>query len=332
MEKSIDININFKELLKDFRNVCNEISKENEEEIILSETKTNYKYLREEIDSIIKTINLAKDKQKSKKELKSLLFFYDFFLLNQIAHYLIIHKEVVSKERKILWNHKQTNKEFFREPSIIYLMYKANQINFTLSIRELLESGFDTQANILARSKVEYTDICLLLLCNEDFSTNFCRIPENGYGSNQKRKLYEKYMKPSKVKVHLNEVFEKMGIDKELREILERKKSGYYYDWLSEFSHGELETSCFAIMPFNNSDDPEFNLFGGYSIVSKYTMIDFLFWNTMSLFHELNALDKFHNFAPNGNEEDIDDYKSFKYQFNIFKKIYFKYYFKYRSE
>lgn len=313
-------------LLKELKNNCEEHDKLIE--LKIDEEMSNYEYLIHEFElqkKFQRRLKISKTR-KIKNKLKRELFFLD--ILANITHNLFFtFQESMNNDLEII---EKNFGKGYRSPDVILLFLFSNLYNSLNCIRDSVINGTDYQANVLARTYLEISDITTAFLGNEDFRKSYCKIYDDKNGKiNEKfiRKLYENYTKPSKIKEIIDNSLEQINFNKDFREIIKTKKKNYYYNHLSGYSHGEPLSILFDAFPFNEDiNDWDYNPFGGYSILLERTILDLTFYATINLLYSIEFLEKIHSYTEKVSGDQYG--QIIRYKLNVFKRLFIGYYFK----
>lgn len=115
-------------------------------------------------------------------------------------------------------------------------------INSLFSIYILLEKGLDVQAKQILRSYIEYSDLTLAVLGDEDFYDNYRRM---GDGERERKEVWNKFTRPSALTKILERIFIDMDGTREHWNILQQIRKQLYDD-LSEYTHGHFMAVLFG--------------------------------------------------------------------------------------
>jgi hypothetical protein len=314
------------QFLKELKQICKSLDKGTR--LTIDSTCSNYEYVLNELQ--IQNNKINKITKASKKECNLNLDFY--FLCYELYQniisnfYFFFEKSYFENKINILkWNF-QDKQQKYRNPNATIILIKATQVNYLLGIKNLILTGLDYQANVLIRSYIELNDLQIALIGNEELCKTYCfkYDDEERIDYSYINKLYNSYSKPSKLRFYIEQSLIEIGIDSRLIEIIKKHRGNYYYDDLSSYIHPEPLSILFGIMPFDDvKKDWKFNVFGGYSIMSKYNLNKLLFYGFNDLYFELELLMKKHNINDKIVDKELWDI--IKYKFLVYQEISKKY-------
>ncbi|RIJ47128.1 hypothetical protein D1614_15315 [Maribellus luteus] len=316
-------------ILKDFSKICSQYDKK--EDFRISADSSNFEYILDELgihNEAFDKFDLS-NQNEIKEKLNGELFFLELFSNINSNLFITVEESIANKKEIITWNHENEN----RSPTLVFLYLLSIQNNFLKSIRKLVLSGFCYQVQILIRGYIEVADILNAFLGDKEFCLKYSKAydVDGKINDRQIRKLYEQYIKPSKIREIINNALDSVNFNKDFVDILEPLKKDYYYNHLSNFVHGEPMSVIYDVFPYDTDlKEWDYVPHGGYSSALRYTTTHFIFWCIFPFLYNTGFLLRKHDY-----ESKVHDSKKVKiieYKFYVFRNLFIKYYFDLRKE
>lgn len=311
-------------LLKEIKEICNDLDIKMKKTLVPD--YSNYDYIIDELQIQEDTIQRVKNntKKDTNHKLDFCIVCLDLYLNIKSNLYFTFEESIAEHNEILNWNFQDENLKH-RNPTVLVTLIIATQLNYLVSIKNLILSGFDFQANILIRSFIELNDLQIAMISDKEFSKKYCFIYEDEGKIDYKyvQKLYDSYICPSKLRGFFEQAMKDISIDNHALEIFKRLRKSYYFDELSTFTHPEPLSILLGIMPFDEKTNyMRYNVYGGYSSSSKYILNKLLFHGFTNLLLELELLKIKHSIIKKiqNNRWDIIYYK-----FTVLNRIVCKY-------
>lgn len=181
-----------------------------------------------------------------------------------------------------------TNEEY-RHDTVVYFSLLTNISNDILSVIDLVENGFEFQANILIRNLFELVYTFLVVLINKEKRIKYfdsARL-ENEYV------IWNQNFRMSKLNDELLK-YEKTIFDKEFAEELKIKRTKSYQEY-SSYSHNDYIRCCLGCYSpdrIHYSDEEpilRYNLWGVYNYDAKKILssLNYLMWMSFMYFRDI---------------------------------------------
>lgn len=179
--------------------------------------------------------------------------------------------------------------EEYKHDSIIYFSLLTNISNGILSVVELVENGFEYQANILIRNVYELVYTFLIVLINKEKRIKYFDSAklENEYTT------WNQNFRMSKLNDELLK-YEKTIFDKDFAEELKIKRIKSYQEY-SSYSHNDYircYLGCYSPDRIHYSDEEpilRYNLWGTYNYDAKKILssLNYLMWMSFRYFRDI---------------------------------------------
>lgn len=179
--------------------------------------------------------------------------------------------------------------EEYRHDIVVYFSLLTNISNDILSVIDLVENGFEFQANILIRNLFELVYTFLVVLINKEKRIKYfdsARL-ENEYA------IWNQNFRMSKLNDELLK-YEKTIFDKEFAEELKVKRTKTYQEY-SSYSHNDCircYLGCHSPNRIHYSDEEpilRYNLWGVYNYDAKKILssLNYLMWMSFMYFRDI---------------------------------------------
>lgn len=235
---------------------------------LITRLETNFDFEKDDTvfkRHLIQDLKSTKELFKQRKAENLSVFRKNFYLENLCLQFIIfLHLNLLTIIfEKILDNSfEDMEPGSFSYKSIAALIPNlSNLINSLLAIRITLQHGFNIQANQLLRSYIEYADIGVAIVSNEEFFEKYKTMVD---GSEQEKEVWWNYVRHKSItKIIKNSLFD-IHPDEEYWDILFQIRKPIYKN-SSDHIHGHSGINLFGLhaTPFEDESDSKFAL-GGY--------------------------------------------------------------------
>lgn len=163
----------------------------------------------------------------------------DYIIFLHLSFFLICSENFVS-----LRGHRKI--EPGGKPRMAYISLMLSHLaNSLLSIRTLLERGLDTQAKQILRSYVEYSDISIAILGNNEFYNQYKLMGED---ESLDKQIWYKFVRPAALTKILKPIYSNLPEEQNVWELIKDIRTAIYSN-LSDYAHGHMSavfTSAFT--------------------------------------------------------------------------------------
>lgn len=163
---------------------------------------------------------------------------------------------------------EEKEKEEYREDAIVYFSLLTNISNAILAIVQLVDNGFEFQANLIMRNLMELLYTLLVVLINKEKRKEYF---DSGMLQNE-YSVWNKNFRMTRMSEELSE-YESDFFDEEFIEKLRvmRKEIYQYYSSYIHNDYAFCALSCYSPKQDDSDEEPylEYNLWGRYNYAGK---------------------------------------------------------------
>jgi len=259
------------------------------------------KELLSEINSLRKTLaeNKIKCIEKFDARFMDHTTFFAFNIHQHISLFLLIFEQFNFKDGDFKHIAKESKSyEIIR----FYALQLCNLSNSLISIRILLESGFNLQAKQIFRSYIELADIAVASLASADFFDKYKSVVD---GEEKEREVWWNYTRPKSLSGILKNIYHDMFEGSEFWEMFKQIREPYYKHQ-SDYVHGHYIATAISAMAPQNGDDMSLTLLGAITDDMEATLEGVILYSHLLIKHSMISLVKYHNlpfmhFGEHGN-------------------------------
>lgn len=292
----------------------------------LNSSKFDIKFQQDEISfkkSLVEELNGIKkffkeQEGKSHELFNRHLVYYDWCL--QYIIYLHVRLFLMLSEKFL------SSKKSFKHIEYGTYSYQAfvlltptltNLTNSLLSVRLVLKNGFNNQANQLIRSYIEYADIGIAIMSNEEFFKNYRDMLDNPEKEND---VWWNYLRQTSITKILKKSLITMYKDEEHWDTIFKVRNDIY-KVSSDYIHGNLGANLFGAYSTPYEDENGFSLGGNPSKEMEESFLNIIIYSIHFLQNIMSCFVYYHK-LPFKNFEDDGEFfvRSFKYA-ESFQKI-----------
>jgi hypothetical protein len=268
-----------------------------EEIIILQSTslKNNQKYYKKlvsELNSCKKYIRENKQEciNKYYKNYQEKSILLDFNIYQHIDLFLLLSENFNGDNPKLSSEIK--NEEQYQQLTF-FCRSLCNLTNSLISIRSLLEQGFDLQAKQLFRCYIEYADISIASLASQDFYKNYKRMAES---EEDEKDVWWNYTRPIAITKILKKIYLTFDNNGKVWEITNMIRQPSYKSY-SDYIHGHFMAN--TLSAFGQSVEDESyspTITGAITTNMDDTLDKSIIYSHLAIKHAMILLVKDHHF------------------------------------
>ena len=214
-------------------------------------------------------LRATNNKRKTAKYYSTQNDFLDYMILVHLDYFILIATRFnLGKNR---W--RRYSKESYTFKSLLYFSFLiTNLTNILLSFRRLLEEGFDLSAKILLRSYMEYADLAIAIISNEEF---YHRYLEGNGTFDVATSVWYNQLRPKMMEKQLKKIYTNIDVTGNLwSAVSDVRKDAYQF--LSMFVHGSYIANVVSSHGFNFDDTVTKSSIGGAVSESSQPAIEYM--------------------------------------------------------
>ncbi|MHC3994428.1 hypothetical protein ACXWTF_06325 [Thiomicrolovo sp. ZZH C-3] len=242
--------------------------------------------------------NLIKELRGTKKYISdlqaelSLEFSKSYGEKAHVLDYIIfLHLELflILSEKFMLDKNSEKNLDINDETKIklrFTSLMMVHLINSLLSIRILLEKGLDVQAKQIFRSYIEYSDLSLAVLGNDEFYSSYRQM---GDSEEKEREVWHKLTKPKSLTKILKKIYQDIDSSLKLWESIQNIRDPIY-NRLSDYTHGHFMAVFFGATDKKVDGGVAPNALGAITKDMDYTLKHSILYSYSFIKHAMIAI------------------------------------------